>query len=168
MEKLHFFSTRYFQIAWLRRCVITLFAFVLAFTHCVFSNESCMSWVCIKGWKVIFLAFIWLFLMCVFKCLLMWLVRVDAKSHWLHLFALSPVCVFKYSLRLSTLEDFTSLWFFSNVSNVYSNAPHERIHSHIGYICFSSVCVFKFCMGIWNVLKCKGIKILNPKHIWKT
>ena len=32
--------TRYFQIAWLRRCVITLFAFVLAFTHCVFSDVS--------------------------------------------------------------------------------------------------------------------------------
>ena len=62
---------------------------------------------------------------------------------------------------------FTSVWFFSNVSNVYSNAPHERIHSHIGCICFSSVCVFKFCMCIWNVLKCKVIKILNPKHIWK-
>ena len=43
---------------------------------------------------------------------------------------------------------FTSVWFFSNVSNVYSNAPHERIHSHIGCICFSSVCVFKFCMCI--------------------
>ena len=56
---------------------------------------------------------------------------------------------------------------FLQTSNVYSNAPHKRMQSHIGCICFSSVCVFKFCTCIWNVLKCKVIKILNPKHIWK-
>ena len=27
---------------------------------------------------------------------------------------------------------------------------------------------FKFWMGIWNVLRCHGLKILNPKHMWKT
>ena len=27
---------------------------------------------------------------------------------------------------------------------------------------------FKFWMGIWNVLRCNGLGILNPKHMWKS
>ena len=27
---------------------------------------------------------------------------------------------------------------------------------------------FKFWMGIWNVLRCNGLEILNPKHMWKS
>ena len=31
-------------------------------------------------------------LLCVFKCLLKWSTREEAKSHWLHLFVFSPLC----------------------------------------------------------------------------
>ena len=27
---------------------------------------------------------------------------------------------------------------------------------------------FKFWMGFWHVLRCKGLKILNLKHMWKS
>ena len=57
-EKLHIFglfSTRYFQMAWLRRCVVTLVAFVWLFST-VCSQMSPQMWGC----KVTLVAIIWL------------------------------------------------------------------------------------------------------------
>ena len=39
------------------------------------------------------------------KCILKSAGQVDAKLHWLHLFDFSPLCVFKYILKLPALEE---------------------------------------------------------------
>ena len=43
--------------------------------------------------------------LCIIKCILKWLAWIDAYSHWLHLFCLSPVCSFKCVLKLPIWED---------------------------------------------------------------
>ena len=58
---------------------------------------------------------------CVFMCLLKWPTWTNAEAHWLHLFDFFH-CVF---------------------SNVSSKRLHERMHSHIGYICLAFLhCAF--------------------------
>ena len=60
--------------------------------------------------------------LCLLMCLLKELVLKQAKSHWLHLFGFSPLCVF---------------------SNVSLNCQPEEIHSHTGCICLTFIrCVF--------------------------
>ena len=62
------------QVACLRRCIITLVAFV------------------------------WFFSTVRFQMYLKTTAREDAKSHWLHLFAFSLLCLFKCSLKLPALD----------------------------------------------------------------
>ena len=51
------------------------------------------------------ITFVWLFSTVRFKCLLKLPSREDAKSHWLHLFDFSPLCVFECVLKLPAWED---------------------------------------------------------------
>ena len=89
----------------------------LTFIHCVFSNVSSSG---LSEWMQNHTGFTCLlFLRCVFS---------NIPSDCL------PWRMCNHTFYICMV--------FSNVSNVYSNAPHERIHSHIGCICFSSVCVF--------------------------
>ena len=87
VEFVWFFSTVCFQMspktACLRRCIVTLAAFV------------------------------WHFPLLVFKWVLKSPVWEYAKSHWLHLFDFSPLCVFKWVLKsycIITLVAF--VWLF--------------------------------------------------------
>ena len=43
--------------------------------------------------------------LCVFKCLLKFPAREDAKLHWLYLFNFSPLCVIKCVLKLPASDD---------------------------------------------------------------
>ena len=43
--------------------------------------------------------------LCVFKCCLKFPACEDAKSHWLHLCDFSPLCIFKCALKESSRED---------------------------------------------------------------
>ena len=43
-------------------------------------------------------------------CLVRLSARVDAKSHWLHLFDFSPLCIFKCLLKTPTQEEVNSHW----------------------------------------------------------
>ena len=43
--------------------------------------------------------------LCVFKCFLKLLASENAKSHWLHLFNFSPLCVFKCVLKVNAREE---------------------------------------------------------------
>ena len=66
--------------------------------------------------------------LCAFVCVLNWLTCYEAKSHWLHLFGF-----FRYV--------------FSNVS---SNGPHEKRHSHIRCVCLNFLhCTFSKVWTLW-------------------
>ena len=143
----------------MRRSVITLFAFVLAFTHCVFSDVSSNCLPERSAHPSIHVLSLYKRMKSHISCIYLTFSNVC--------FQMSPhvacpsgckitlaalVCSFSgvcFQIFPQTVYPggcviilFTSVWFFSNVSNVYSNAPHERIHSHIGCTCSSSVCVF--------------------------
>ena len=115
------FSTVNFQmsprIACLRGCKVPLIAFVwhfsiklssassvhldqskylyigcicFTFLHCAF--QMC-SLACLRWCKVTLVACIGLSPLCVIKCCLKPSAQEEAKSHWLHLFDFSPLCV---------------------------------------------------------------------------
>ena len=48
--------------------------------------------------------------LCIIMCLLKWPAWEDAKSHWLHLFDFSRLCVFMCFFKLSAWEDAKSHW----------------------------------------------------------
>merc|ERR1711989_290820 len=48
--------------------------------------------------------------LCIFKCVLKWLSRENAKSHRLHLFHFCPLCILKSLLKLPASEDAKSYW----------------------------------------------------------
>ena len=60
--------------------------------------------------KVTFIALFYFSPLCVFKCLLKFSAREEAKSHWLHLFGFSPLCVFKWVLKWLACENATLHW----------------------------------------------------------
>ena len=75
--------------------------------------------------------------------------REETKSHRLHLFDFSPLCISKCLLKLAAIEDEKSHWlnFFTFLHcaflNVSSNCLPERMKSHIGCICLTFLrCVF--------------------------
>ena len=75
--------------------------------------------------------------------------REETKSHRLHLFDFSPLCISKRLLKLAAIEDEKSHWlhFFTFLHcaflNVSSNCLPERMKSHIGCICLTFLhCVF--------------------------
>ena len=69
--------------------------------------------------------------------------REETKSHRLHLFDFSPLCISKCLLKLAAIEDEKSHWlhFFTFLHcaflNVSSNCLPERMKSHIGCICLT-------------------------------
>ena len=75
---------------------------------------------------LLFLVSHWCFL---FTCLLNSPARTETKSHWLHLFDFSPMCVFKCVLKLPAWEDAKSHW--------------------LHLFDFSFLCVFK-CVFKWH------------------
>ena len=75
---------------------------------------------CLRGCKLTFVAFVWLFPLCIFRCVLKVSDLEDAKSHWYICLAFLH-CVF---------------------SSVSSNCLPERMQSHIGCICLA----FPHCM----------------------
>ena len=60
---------------------------------------------CSKGCMITLAASIDLSPLWDLKCILKSAGQVDAKLHWLHLFDFSPLCVFKYILKLPAWEE---------------------------------------------------------------
>ena len=82
--------------------------------------------------------------------------REETKSHRLHLFDFSPLCISKCLLKLAAIEDEKSHWlhFFTFLHcaflNVSSNCLPERMKSHIGCICLTFLhCVFSNVSSNW-------------------
>ena len=107
------------QIVWPRGCKVTLVAFFWLFSilRLQTSPQFASVWECI----VTLIAFVCL---CVFK----WPTWEESKSHWLHLFDFSPMCVFKCLLNSHASEDAKSHW--------------------LHWFYFSPLCVFK-CVLKW-------------------
>ena len=59
----------------------------------------------LRGCIITLVAFIWLFSAVCIRCVLKLPCGEDAKSHRLHLFDFSPLCVFKCVLKLPAWED---------------------------------------------------------------
>ena len=87
-----------------KRGKVTLVAFVWLLATVCF--QMCPQTVFMGRCKVALVAFVWLFPTVCFQinpetvC-----PREEAKSHWLHLFDFSPLCVFKCVLKLLAWED---------------------------------------------------------------
>ena len=120
------------QIVCLRRCIITLIAFVWLFSAVHFQMSPQIA--SLRGRIVTLLAFVWLFFTVRFKmnpqiawlrgcigtlialfdfsplCILRWLLKLlftdDAHSHWLHLFDFSP-SLFVFLTGISPLNPLT-------------------------------------------------------------
>ena len=82
------------QIAIIRRRKVTLIAFVWRLSTMCF--QMCPQLPCPNWCKVALVALVWPFSTVRFRCVFKWPVWEGAKSHWLHLFGFSPLCVFKY------------------------------------------------------------------------
>ena len=74
-------------------------------TLCNFLPERHYVISCLRGCAVTLVAFTWLFYAVCIWCVLKLPCGEDAKSHRLHLFDFSPLCVFKCVLKLPAWED---------------------------------------------------------------
>ena len=72
--------------------------------------------------------------------------------HWLYLFDLSPLCVFKCVLKWSAREMFDCV-----ISNVSSNDFCARMQSHIGNICL----IFFHCTMLFRKKRAKNDNCLR-------
>ena len=88
------FSTVCFQMfpqrTWIRACKVTLVTFVWLLSTVLFQMWPQIA--CMNGCKVTLVAFVWLFSTVHFR--LKELGSEHVKSHWLHLFDFSPLCIF--------------------------------------------------------------------------
>ena len=145
------------QIAWMRRCRVTLAAFVWLFSTVSFQMLPQMA--CLRRCIVALVAFVWLYSTVCFQMLpqIAWMRRCivtlcfqmcpgweEIKSLWLYLFDLSLLCVFKCLLISPAFEDAKSHWVhlfaFSPASQcVFSNCLHQRMRSNTDCICTTSL-----------------------------
>ena len=91
------------RIACLRRCIVTLVAFLWLFSTVCFQMSPKTAY--LRRCIVTLVAFVWHFPLLVFKWVLKLPVWEYAKLHWLHLFDFSPLCVFKWVLKSPVWED---------------------------------------------------------------
>ena len=115
-------------------CKVTQLAFVKFFS---IVRLSCQI-VCLGG------------CVCVFKCLLRWHVREDAKSHKLHLFHFSPLCVFKCLLKLPAWENAYSHWM-----NLFGFPPLcFQMSGQIACLCGCKITLVAFVWLFSSALQC--------------
>ena len=138
-----FFSTVGFKMltrrAWIRTSKVTLDLSSGCFQSLPMHN--CISCICFAfftasfqmsplsklKWDVIkvsLVAFVSSYSMCVFICVLKVPARVDAYSHWLHLFEFSPLWSFKWVYKTTAQEDGILRW--------------------LHMFCFYPLCIFKW------------------------
>ena len=124
-----FFSTVGFKMltrrAWIRTSKVTLDLSSGCFQSLPMHN--CISCICFAfftasfqmsplsklKWDVIkvsLVAFVWSYSLCVFICVIKVPARVDAYSHWLHLFEFSPLWSFKWVYKTTAQEDGMLRW----------------------------------------------------------
>ena len=75
--------------------------------------------------KVSLVAFVWSYSLCIFICVLKVPVRVDAYSHWLHLFEFSPLWSFKWVYYKTTAQE-------------------DGMLRWLQMFCFYPLCIFKW------------------------
>ena len=87
------------QIVCVMGCKSTLAAFVwLSFTV---YYQMCFQTACPKGWIVTMSHLFNFCPMWIFRCLVISHFLIDAKSHILHLFGFSPLCIITWFLKLA-------------------------------------------------------------------
>ena len=138
---------------------------------------------CLKGCKVVLVAFVLISPLCVFKCVLKWPAREEAKSHWLHLFDFSLLCDFMCLLKWHAWEDAKSHWFnhicltfpHCSFSCVSSNClpKSKRMQSHIGCVCLNFLHCALSCVSSNNLplrmqshIGCICFTIQLKEHAW--
>ena len=67
--------------------------------------------------------------LCIFKRVLKWPAREDALSHWLHLFDLSPLCVFKCLFKSHAM--FCSSKYIKFYDQIHWPCPQHSPRAHI-------------------------------------
>ena len=137
------------QLACLRGCKVTLITFVQLLSTVCF--QVCLQMACSRRGIVTLHAFAWLF--SIFKCVLKLSTQKVAKSHWLHLFVFSPLCILECVLKLLAwteakshwlhLFDFSPLWIFTCVlkSIAWAEVKSHRLHLFDFFQCASSCVV---------------------------
>ena len=73
------------------------------FPNVSFHMSAQRTW--IRACKITLIAFVWLFSSVRLQCILNLPASEDTKSHRLHLFDFSPLCIFKCVLKLPARED---------------------------------------------------------------
>ena len=128
------------QIACMGRCEVTLIAFVWLFS--TVRLQMCPQIVFTIACIVTLVAFVWFFSR-IFKCFLKSPACEDTKSHWLHLFNFSPLCVFKCLLKSPDCKD----------------AKSHRLH----LFDFSPLCIFKWVLKLpaWGIVTLVAFVRLN-------